>query len=105
MPTDEWIDEGIAEAMKLLTPVQRKMLAVLADGDYHARDELRACQPAGLEGNAASVNMHVSNIRKLIGPLCYDLYCRPAVPKGQQGGGKKMCYKLVRLLCPPRTQL
>jgi DNA-binding winged helix-turn-helix (wHTH) protein len=48
---------------KKLSPVQRKMLEVLADGERHKRSDLHACLWDD-KGPLSNVHAHISAIRK-----------------------------------------
>ena len=48
-----------------LTPTQRKMLVVLADGFAHRQEELVACLENG-EGHSGNISCHLNAIRKVL---------------------------------------
>lgn len=64
----------IATELLRFTPTQRRMLAVLADGQPHARRELRACLFDEL-GTASNIRFHLCSIRKVLRPLRQDIIC------------------------------
>lgn len=53
------------------TPTERKILAVLADGERHSRTEFH--EPLGMvvteKGDDASINKHIWNMREKLRPL------------------------------------
>jgi hypothetical protein len=59
---------------KSLRPVERKLLAVLADGLAHSIAELGECMPTG-DGDMATVKVHVCRIRKVLRPRGEDIIC------------------------------
>lgn len=71
------------------TKTQTAILAVLADGQLHTREELHACLPDELSG-ASAVRFHVSNIRKSLRPKGQDIIC--------QLKNRRIFYRHVRLL-------
>jgi hypothetical protein len=71
------------------TVTEGKLLAVLADGLPHRREELRACLPDEL-GENSNFQRHISNIRKKIRPGGYDILC--------EFYQKTFCYRHIRLL-------
>jgi hypothetical protein len=73
------------------TPTQRRILAVLADWQPHAREELHRCLNDDL-GSLANLWAHVSNIRKALQPLGEDVVCVRHLGV--------ICYRKVRLAKP-----
>lgn len=71
------------------TKTQRKMLAVLADGQSHARSELHECLEDPLSSPKA-VRNHIYNIRKLLLQRGETIICELR--------GWKISYRHVRLL-------
>lgn len=71
------------------TPTQRRMLAVLADGQPHHKSELQACLPDEL----STIYMHVSNIRAKLRPQGQDIIC--------EYRHQTIYYRHVRLLSSP----
>ena len=57
-----------------LTPTQEKMLGVLSDGMRHTRQELHACLSDEL-APLSNIQMHISNIRKVLRPIGQDIIC------------------------------
>lgn len=87
-----------------LTPTQKAMLCVLADGRPHTREELFACLPssqgltseqqaeaAGL-GALSNIQNHITAIRKVVCPQGEDVLC--VLHK------RTICYRYVKLLNP-----
>lgn len=73
-----------------LTPVQRKMLEVLSDGERHDRLELHACLFDEL-GPVSNIHCHISRIRKRLPPgeaIVCELFNR------------RIYYRHIRLLAP-----
>lgn len=56
------------------TPTERRMLAVLADGMRHPREELVACLWDELS-KPSTIQYHLSNIRKVLRPMGQDIIC------------------------------
>ena len=71
------------------TPVQQAMLRVLSDGIRHDPKELHACLP-DQEGALSNIQMHLSNIRKVLRPKGQDVICELA--------NRRVYYRWVRLL-------
>lgn len=64
------------------TPTQRRILAVLADGEPHSREELIAClgDADGIAGQYdesaySCLRMHISNLRKVLSAKGQDIVC------------------------------
>lgn len=75
-----------------LTPVQRRILTLLADGLPHSREELHACLYDDL-GPVSNVGPHITALRELLAPLDQAILCTlPA------RGGWKVYYQHVVLL-------
>jgi hypothetical protein len=74
---------------KKLSPVQRKMLEVLADGLPHRRAELHACL-WDREGAMRNIRTHLSIIRKHLNERGESIIC--------EMHEKHICYRHVRLL-------
>ena len=87
-----------------LTPTQKAMLCVLADGRPHTREELHACLPsskgltAGQQAKTAelgalsNIQNHITAIRKAVCPQGEDVLC--VLHK------RTICYRYVKLLNP-----
>lgn len=73
------------------TPTQVKILAVLADGLPHVRDELSACMPDEL-AKRGSVRMHLYDLRKRLKKRGETIVC--------EWSYYKIFYRHVRLLRP-----
>ncbi len=71
------------------TPVELRMLDVLADGMPHTRRELHACLEDDL-GSLSNVQRHVHSIRKKLRPSGQDVVC--------VWSNGPVCYRQVRLL-------
>jgi hypothetical protein len=56
------------------TPTQRRMLAVLADGLPHRREEQAACLHDDLAPTGA-IRFHLANLRKSLQPQGLDILC------------------------------
>ena len=67
------------------------MLAVLADGQPHTRDELHACLPDEL-GPGSNIRPHLSAIRKRLRLIGEDVIC--------EWKDRKYLYRHIRLLTP-----
>lgn len=76
-----------------ITPVQAKMLAILADGQFHRREELYTCLSDDL-GPITNINAHVSQIRKRLRLYGEDIACERL--------GGQISYRHVRLRGPAR---
>lgn len=76
------------------TPVEQRMIDLLADGMDHTRAELHTCLFDELAPLQA-INGHITNIRKKIRHLGHDIVCLPGV------GPRPMSYRHVRSLHPP----
>lgn len=57
-----------------LTPTQRRLLAVLADGQPHSRHALRACLFDDL-GSLSNIKAHLSHLRGKLRPEGQDIAC------------------------------
>lgn len=77
------------------TPTQQKMLAVLADGKAHAREELHKCLEDPLT-SVKAIRAHLSSIRKLLRPAGEDIICELK--------DRAICYRHVRLLSGPNGE-
>ena len=64
-----------------LTPVQKKMLAVLADGKRHGRERLHKCLSDEL-GPLSNIRAHLTALRKRL-PEGQEIVC-------------EICYRLVQ---------
>ena len=71
------------------TPVQQRMLAVLADGLPHTREEIHACL-WDERGAMSNIRFHISMIRKVLRPKGQDILIEYIK--------KKLHYRQVRLL-------
>jgi len=71
------------------TPVQRRMLEVLADGRPHTPLELHACLVDEL-GPVSNIKFHLTTIRKKLRPRGEDIIC--------EIHNRKMHYRHVRLI-------
>ncbi len=56
------------------TKTQKAILAVLADGQPHTREELHRCLPDELS-ELSAVRFHVCNIRKVLRAKGQDIIC------------------------------
>ena len=56
-------------------PVQRKMMAVLQDGNLHRPDELQACLWDD-QGPVKNITPHLVAIRKVINPSGLEIICQ-----------------------------
>lgn len=72
------------------TPTQRRILALLADGRPHPRQELLACLPDAELGSLATVRVHVCLLRRRLRASGEDILCVLH--------GSTLCYRQVRLL-------
>ncbi len=70
------------------TPTEQRMLAVLADGLPHTRQELHACLVDDM-GPLSNIQMHLSSIRRMLRGQGEDVVCEL---KG------KIYYRHVKLL-------
>lgn len=61
-------------AIASLSPVQRRMLAVLADGEPHHKKELFDCLDDNL-ANPAAIKVHLSGIRKALKAHGHTVVC------------------------------
>ena len=77
--------------MPTFTPVQQRMLNVLADGLQHTPKELHTCLEDEL-GPLTNIQIHISNIRSKLRPIGQDI----AMEKSMLG----TFYRHVRLLAP-----
>jgi hypothetical protein len=86
----------MAKNGRLFTKTQEKILAVLADGMPHTREELRKCFDDGsgvpLSG-LQQLNNNLTAIRKVIRPLGQEILC--------QYKSRFFYYRHVRLLHGP----
>ena len=96
----------MASVNNKLTPTQKAILCVLADGRPHTREELHACLPSskGLTaeqrsemvlydlGSLSNIQNHISAIRKVVCPQGEDVLC--VLHK------RTICYRYVKLLNP-----
>ena len=85
-----------------ITPTQRRILAVLSDGEPHSREELIACMPdsEGIEGDYGTsayncLRMHISNLRKHLALKGQDVVC---VKTQWSVGRRRPMYRQVRHL-------
>ena len=58
-----------------LTPTQRRMLTVLADGLSHSAQELHACL-ADDQQPVCHIHVHITGMRKLLRPRGEELICQ-----------------------------
>lgn len=72
-----------------LTPVQQKMLTILADGMPHTREELHSCLSDNL-GDLSNIQPHLTGLRKHLRYKGEDIMC--------ERQGMKVYYRQVRLL-------
>lgn len=77
-----------------VTPTQKKMLEVLADGLPHADLELHACLPDDL-GAMSNIRAHLAALRKALRPKGQDVSC-------ERLGGRTY-YKHVGLTTSPNS--
>jgi DNA-binding response OmpR family regulator len=75
-----------------LTPVQSRMLGVLADGRPHTREELRACL-WDEQGPVTNIQPHLTAIRKELRRQGEDILCVIV--------SRRICYRYVRLIPSP----
>jgi hypothetical protein len=75
-----------------LTPTQRRMLAVLADGLSHSSQELHGCLSDDRQP-VSHIHVHITGIRKLLRPRGEEVICQ------RLDGGT--FYRWVRLSAPP----
>jgi len=73
-----------------MTPVHRKIMAILADGQPHRDAELRACLSDEL-GDVDNIEPHISMLRRALHPIGQDL----VLEKGPLYG---RYYRWVRVL-------
>lgn len=71
------------------TPTHKRMLAVLADGLPHRREELHACLSDEL-GPINNIHVHISNMRKKLRARGQDIVCEVV--------NRRFLYRHVRLL-------
>ena len=78
--------------MPEFTKTERKIIAMLADGRRHRVDEMEesVLTNGEYENKRVALQMHISNIRKLLRPIGQDIIC-------QLHSGKKH-YIHVRLI-------
>jgi len=74
-----------------VTPTQRRMAALLADGKPHTRRELHALL-WDEQGKLSNICEHLSRLRKIIRPQGEEIVCEIV--------HRKICYRHVRLLRP-----
>jgi DNA-binding response OmpR family regulator len=77
---------------KEYTPTQVRMLALLADGRMHTKEELQLCLSDELSGFNA-VRIHLTYLRKKLRPIGQDILC--------EYNQHKYFYRHVRLLASP----
>lgn len=77
------------------TPVQRRILKVLADGEPHDRAELHACLVDDL-GPLSNIRVHLTRLRKKLRPQGQDIRCEML--------GGQVYYRQVRLTLPARKR-
>ena len=89
-----------------ITPTQRRILAVLADGEAHSREELIACMSdaQGIDEDYGTstyncLRMHISNLRKVLVPKGQDIVC---VKTSWKIGRRRPMYRQIRHLRRPR---
>ncbi len=75
------------------TPTQQRMLAVLADGMRHTKEELISCLWDEM-GTIGTVNVHLTYLRKILRPMGQDIIC-------ENDGRRRNGYRHVRLLKSP----
>lgn len=75
--------------MDELTPTQRRMVELLADGKPHERRELHALLPFD-EGAMTNVKAHLTAIRKKIRPRGEEIVCEVV--------NNRLCYRHIVLL-------
>jgi hypothetical protein len=81
---------------RLFTATQEKILAVLADGMPHTREELRQCFDDGsgvLSNGTGRVRVELCKVRKILRPMGQDVIC--------EFHARNLYYRHVRLLCGP----
>ena len=74
---------------KQLTPTQRRMLALLADGKPHCRQALHALL-WDEHGRLSNIQPHLSHLRKFLRPHRQEIICEIV--------HRRICYRWVRLL-------
>ncbi len=75
-------------------PIQRKMLAILADGMPHRKQELFACLSVSDDQIPwSNIRRHMTPLRKHLRPKGHDIICMLIDGSWQ--------YRLVRLLASP----
>jgi hypothetical protein len=80
------------EKLNGFTPVQQRMLMILADGKPHTREELHACLEDEL-GALSNIQPHLTYIRRKIRPLGQDIIC--------EFGNRRLFYRHIRLISYP----
>lgn len=79
-----------------LTPTQRRILGLLADGRPHRRKEIHGCLDDELSA-ISSIRFHLCNLRKILAPTGEWIVCE--LHRGA------ICYRRVRLLHAPNTSV
>ena len=76
-------------SLSALTPTQRRMLTLLADGRPHRREELRQLLWDEL-GALSNIQTHLSQLRKKLRPQGQEILCEIVQ--------RRICYRQVQLL-------
>lgn len=71
------------------TPTELRMLALLADGLPHTREELRSCLFDDLS-ELSAIKRHISTIRRKIRPIGHEIIC--------EMHHRTICYRHICLL-------
>lgn len=75
--------------LDILTPTQRRILAMLNDGLPHSRREIHGCLVDEL-GALANIRVHICHLRKMLRPMGHEIICEYA--------GRTLHYRRVKLL-------
>lgn len=80
--------------MDELSPTQRRIAELLADGRPHTRAELHALLPRD-GGPLSNVQPHLTALRKRLRPLGEEVVCEIV--------SRRICYRRVRLISSPHA--
>jgi DNA-binding transcriptional ArsR family regulator len=72
------------------TPTQKRILAILADGNMHLKEELYCCIDDELANKDGTLRFHMSKLRLKLRPQGLDVIC--------QYHYKRYYYRQVRLI-------